>query len=86
MSISRRKKIQPAGTTLQAKDSLPIMDSNSRLVHFFDVLNELIAISNDDFRLEEILASMVIVSRTIPRKVACIGIGRACSEKIVQVV
>ena len=42
MSISRRKKIRPAGTTLQAKDSLSIMDSNSHLVRFFDVLNELI--------------------------------------------
>ena len=61
--------MRPAGTTLQAKDSLPIMDSNSRLVHFFDVLNELIAVSSDDFRSEEILASMVIVSRTMPRKV-----------------
>ena len=58
--------MRPAGTTLQAKDSLPIMDSNSRLVHF---LNELIAVSNDDFCSEEILASMVIVSRTMPRKV-----------------
>ena len=61
--------MRPAETTLQAKDSLPIIDSNSRLVHFFDVLNELIAVSNDDFRLEEILASMVIVSRTMPRKI-----------------
>ena len=61
--------MRPAGTTLQAKDSLPIIDSNSRLVHFFDVLNELIAVSNDDFRLEEILASMVIVSRIMPRKI-----------------
>ena len=54
---------------MQAKDSLPIMDSNSHLVHFFDVLNELIAISDDDFCSEEILASMVIVSRTMPRKI-----------------
>ena len=54
---------------MQAKDSLPIMDSNSRLVYFFDVLNELIAVSNDDFHSEEILASMVIVSRTMPGKI-----------------
>ena len=61
--------MRPAGTTLQAKDSLPIMDSNSRLVHFSDVLNELIAVSDDDFRSEEILGSMVIVSRTMPQKI-----------------
>ena len=49
---------------MQAKDSLPMMDSNSRLVHFFEVLNARIADSNDDFRSEEILASIVIVSST----------------------
>ena len=54
---------------MQANDSLPMMDSNSRLVHFFEVLNARIADSNDDFRSEEILASIVIVSSTIPRKV-----------------
>lgn len=56
--ISRRKKMQPTGTTLQVKDIFLLMDSYSRLVHFFDVLNEWIAsgVSNDDFCSEEVLA------------------------------
>ena len=68
-SINQCRKMQPAGTTLQTNDSLPIMDNNSRLVHFFNVQKEWIAVNNDDLHLDEILAFMATVSSTIPRKV-----------------
>ena len=36
-SISRRRKMRPGRTTLHAKESTPISDSSSRLVHFCGV-------------------------------------------------
>ena len=43
------KKMQCTRITLQAKDSLPIMDSSTRLAHFFEALNEWVVVSNDNF-------------------------------------
>ena len=68
-SINQRKKMRPAGTTLHAKDNLPISDSSSRFVHFFKVQNEWIAINSDAFHSDEILASIMFVLSTMPRKV-----------------
>ena len=69
MSTSLRRKILPAGTTLHAKDNLPIRESSWRLVHLECCNND----CNDDMRScsrsSVMLAVMVDVSISIPRKV-----------------
>ena len=64
--MSLRRKILPAGTTLHAKDNLPIRESSWRLVHLECCNND----CNDDMtRSSVMLAVMVDVSISIPRKV-----------------
>jgi len=70
-SIKRRKKILPAGTTLQANDSLPINDNSWHFVRlrFLDSVKDQISAIIADFRSSEILAVIDIVSITIPKNV-----------------
>ena len=69
MSISLLKKILPAGTILQAKESLPIRDRSCLFVHFLKAWNERMAVSKDVLHSTEMLATVDTVSRTIPKNV-----------------
>ena len=60
--------MRPAGTTLQANDSLPMRESNSRLTHFLRCINDYTS-RIKDLRSSEMLAVMVLVSITIPKNV-----------------
>ena len=58
--------MRPAGTTLQAKDSLPMRESNYLFTHILRCINDS---RIKDLRFSEMLAVMVLVSITIPKNV-----------------
>ena len=67
--MSLRKKILPAGNTLHAKESFPIVDSNCRFVHLRRGYRLFGSSSTDCFRSTVMLASIVTVSKCMPRNV-----------------
>ena len=68
-SIILHRKILPAGTTLQANDSLPISDKSCCLIHLRRSIIDCSADNNSCFHSLEMLAVIVIVFITIPRNV-----------------
>ena len=67
--MSLRKNILPAGNTLHAKESFPIVDSNCHFVHLRRGYRPFSSASRDCFRSTVILASIVTVSKCMPRNV-----------------
>ena len=61
--------MRPAGTTLQANDSLPMRESNSLFIHFLRCINDSTSSRIKDLRSSEMLDVMVLVSITIPKNV-----------------
>ena len=69
MSMSLHRKILSAGITLHAKDNLPIRESNWHLMHLEWCNNDCIDNMRSHLRLSVMLAVIVDVSISIPRKV-----------------
>ena len=79
-SIRRCKKMQPAGTTLQANESLPTRESNWCFVHFFQVLNDCSSSNINDLHSSDMLAVIFSVSITIPKNVILVVGGTTFSS------
>ena len=68
-SMSRRRKILPGGTTLQANASLPMSESRRRFVHVRFPRRSKMALRISVFRSAVMEACMEVVSRRMPRNV-----------------
>ena len=68
--MSLRRKILPAGNTLHEKESFPIRDSNCRFMHLHQGYRLCSSWSRESFLSAVMLASIVTVSRCMPRNVS----------------